>query len=389
VATLRQRTFSEKTIIFEEGRSDDCCYILLEGQVEIIKTLGATGERHLGLRESGSLLGEMSLFSQTGAHTASVRARTPVVAMEITRADIDALLHRRPLFAYELIRTLSQRLEQSEALTILELLEKNRQITQAYEELKAAQTQIIEKERLEKELEVARQIQRSILPQVLPHVPGMDFGALMVPARAVGGDFYDFILLGKNRLGIVVGDVSDKGTPAALFMALSYSLVRAEARRHGNPGETVRAVNQHLLEMNNSGMFVTLVYGILDITSSRFDYARAGHPMPLILNHASQQVTLPTSYGQALGLFDDLKLDEGSVTIPNGGMALVFSDGMSEAANPRGNEFNQESLYTVMKGIKEYGSQAICQNLWEAVNAFTNPLPQQDDFTLVCIKNNK
>ena len=239
------------------------------------------------------------MFSEEGKHTASVRAHTPVRALEITRRDIDGLLHRWPLFAYELTRLLSQRLEQSENLTILELQEKNRQLTQAYEELKAAQAQIIEKERLEKELEVARQIQLSILPQELPAYPQHDFGALMIPARAVGGDFYDFIPLDQDRLGIVVGDVSDKGTPSALFMALSYSLVRAEAHRNSSPGETLQAVNRLLMEMNTSDMFVTVLYGVLDTARGEFSFARAGHPLPIVLDRKGSRWSLVVTWDRS------------------------------------------------------------------------------------------
>jgi sigma-B regulation protein RsbU (phosphoserine phosphatase) len=384
--TLRMHEFPAQAVLFQEGGSDDCCYLILEGQVEIVKALGSSGERFLGLRERDSLLGEMSLFSNEGKHTASVRARTPVRSLEITREDIDGLLHRWPLFAYELTRTLSQRLEQSENLTILELQEKNRQLTQAYEELKAAQAQIIEKERLEKELEVARQIQQSILPQELPSLTHYDFGALMIPARAVGGDFYDFIPLDKDRLGIVVGDVSDKGTPSALFMALSYSLMRAEAHRGATPGETLLAVNRLLMEMNTADMFVTVLYGVLDCSKSEFGFARAGHPQPIILDSRGKPVELESNLGQALGLFDEPLLDQQRVLIPKGGVMLVFSDGLTEATSPSGEEFHGARLNKVLRSLQRQSAQALCENLWDETIAFCQPNLQQDDFTLVCVK---
>ena len=121
---------------------------------------------------------------------------------------------------------LSSRLDQTQNRTILDLEEKNLQLTQAYDSLKAAQQQVIEKEKMELELNVARGIQQSMVPRTRPNLPGFDFGARMIPARAVGGDFFDFIPLDENALGIVIGDVSDKGVPAALFMALTSNLVR-------------------------------------------------------------------------------------------------------------------------------------------------------------------
>jgi serine phosphatase RsbU (regulator of sigma subunit) len=384
--TLHVREFPPQTLLFQEGLSDDCCYLIIAGQVEIVKALGSSGERFLGLREKSSLLGEMSLFSKEGKHTASVRAVSPVRALEITRKDIDELLHRWPLFAYELIRTLSQRLERSENLTILELQEKNRQLTKAYDELKAAQAQIIEKERLEKELEVARQIQRSILPQGLPSFPRYDFGALMIPARAVGGDFYDFIALDQNRIGIVVGDVSDKGIPSALFMALSYSLVRAEAHRSAMPGETLLAVNRLLMEMNTADMFVTVLYGVLDCSRSEFSFARAGHPQPIVLDSFGKMLKMGCNTGQVLGLFDQPLLDEQKVVLPQGGVMLIYSDGLSEATNPSGDDFRNMRLHMVLRGLHDRPAQLLCESLWDETVAFCSPNLQQDDFTLVCVK---
>jgi Serine phosphatase RsbU, regulator of sigma subunit len=133
------------------------------------------------------------------------------------------------------VRVLSLRLEQHQNRTIRDLQEKNLQLTQAYEQLKAAQAHLIEKEKMERELEVARGIQQSMVPRKLPHLPGFDFGARMMPARAVGGDFFDFIPLSESTLGIVIGDVSDKGVPAALFMALTPT---CSARK---PGARVRS----------------------------------------------------------------------------------------------------------------------------------------------------
>src|SRR5439155_21220972 len=128
----------------------------------------------------------------------------------------DALLHRQPSLAYEMVRVLSVRLRESDDSTIRDLQEKNRQLTLAYEELQAAQAQIIEKEKLEYELQVARELQERMLPRALPGMEGFDFGARMVAARAVSGDFFDFIVLDDDAVGVVVGDVCGKGLPAAL-----------------------------------------------------------------------------------------------------------------------------------------------------------------------------
>jgi serine phosphatase RsbU (regulator of sigma subunit) len=359
---------------------------LLEGQVEVVKSLGRPEERILGLREAGNLLGEMSLFSQDGCHTASVRSLTALRLLKVTHAELDALLHRQPQFAYEIIRLLSRRLEESENLTILDLKEKNQRLVEAYEELKSAHEQIIEKEKLEKELEISRQIQQSILPETLPVIQGYEFGALMIPAHAVGGDFYTFFKLGRDRLGIVVGDVSDKGVPAALFMALSYSLIRAEAVRTGSPVQAFRKVNQHLLQMNSLSMYVTLVYGILDCSSGEFRFARAGHPSPYLLDGEGRLMEVPVSFAQALGLFDNPPIDEQCIHLPPGGTLLLYSDGVSETMDTQGTDFGLDSIYQTMAANRARPAQEICEQLWQDVQAHGENLPQQDDFTTVVVK---
>jgi len=366
-ATLSASNFPGGKVLLQEGHSDENFYILLKGTVEVVKSLGRPEARVLGVRKAGNLLGEMSLFTKHGHHTASVRSLTPLQLLKVSRAELDAILLRQPQLAYKLISLLSLRLEDSENLTILDLKEKNQRLQEAYEELKAAQAQIIEKEKLEKELEISRQIQRSILPETLPEMHGYEFGALMIPARAVGGDFYTFLDLPNEQVGVIVGDVSDKGVPAALFMALSYSLVRAEAVRTNSPVEALQMVNTHLLQMNSSSMFVTLVYGILDCCSGNFHFVRAGHPAPYLLDGKGIRVDVPVSPAQPLGLFDSPPLDEQSVYLPPGGILLLYSDGVTETSDPHGNEFGQDSLYRTMNANRAHTPQEQCEQLWQDV----------------------
>jgi serine phosphatase RsbU (regulator of sigma subunit) len=385
-STLTSVDFPGGKVLFREGHSDDNFYILLEGEVEVVKSMGKPEERILGVRDAGNLLGEMSLFTRKGCHTASVRSLTPLRLMQVTRSELDGMLHRQPQLAYAIISLLSHRLEESENITILDLKEKNLRLREAYEELKAAQEQIIEKERLEKELEISGQIQQSILPEFLPVIPSFEFGALMIPARAVGGDFYTYFKMGRDRMGLVVGDVSDKGVPAALFMALSYSLIRAEAIRTKSPVKALRKVNHHLLQMNSSSMFVTLVYGILDFNSGDFHFARAGHPSPYLLDGEGQSVEVPISSGQALGIFGDLPIDEQTIHLPPGGTLLLYSDGISETMDTQGTDFGLDSIYKTMSANRLKSAQEICEQLWQDVNAFGGDSPQQDDFTTFIIK---
>jgi sigma-B regulation protein RsbU (phosphoserine phosphatase) len=184
--TLLPRKFSAGDLLIREGESDEHFYILLEGEAEVIKALGTPDERQLAIRPQGTLFGEMSLFDPKGFHTASVRAHTTAQTLEMTCQDFDRLLHRYPTLAYDMVRQMSRRLEDTENATILDLREKNRQLSLAYQELQAAQEQLVIKERLERELAIARQIQDSILPDSLPQLEGFDIAALTFPAREVG-----------------------------------------------------------------------------------------------------------------------------------------------------------------------------------------------------------
>ena len=211
-------TLSAGAVLFREGERGDTICLLLDGQVEIIKSLDPPDQRLIRVQGPGALLGEMALLDPDGLRTASVRALTDIRLATLAQADFDALIDRRPALALELVRTLALRLRDADNATIRDLHEKNRQLEEAYRQLQEAHEQIVEKEKLERELQLAREMQENILPREMPLLPGYDFAALMVPARAVGGDFFDFIPLHGGDLGIVVADVSDKGMPAAIFM---------------------------------------------------------------------------------------------------------------------------------------------------------------------------
>jgi sigma-B regulation protein RsbU (phosphoserine phosphatase) len=383
--SLRSVNIPAGTLLMEEGRSGDRLYLVLDGQVEIIKALGTEAERSLGLRGSGAFLGEMSLLSETHRATASVRARVPVQLLEMTRADFDALLQRQPGFARSLLQLLSARLDESENVTIRDLREKNRQLAQAYEELKAAQAKLIEQEKMVAEMKIARDIQRSILPKSRPQVPGLDFGMLIEPMESVGGDFFDFIVLDDKRVGLVMGDVSDHGVPAAIFMALTYSLVRVEARRHSTPGDVLRAVNEQLQEMNDAGMFVTILYGVVNRVTREFHFARAGHELPLILDARRDPLPLKAGTGQLLGLFPQPLIDEQQIALPADSLVVLFTDGVTEAHSPDGEMFGDERLQAVLYAGRNPTAQAACEAALAEVRAFGDYSPQSDDITIIAV----
>ena len=384
--TLSPMDCSAGAMLFDEGACGDEFYILLQGEVEIIKGLGTDGERLIAIRGESSLIGEMSLFSRDGLRTASVRARTPCQLLCMTRLEFDALLHRYPALAYEMVRTLSLRLGETENTLVHDLREKNLQLQQAYDELKAAQARLIEKEKLETELNVARRIQRNILPHQAPHRQGFDFGVLIEPASSVAGDFFDFIPLKDDRLAIIIGDVSDHGVPAAIFMALTFSLLRGELAHSESLDDVLRNVNCHLLDMNEADMFVTLLCGILDLAKREFNYVRAGHLPPLVLDADGRALDLPRTTGSTLGLFDDVTLDEQSIHLLPGSLLALHTDGITEAANSQGELFGDERLCAVLRAHPTQTAQQACQAVLEAVSQHSGLITPQDDITLVVVR---
>lgn len=385
--SLRQIEISTGSILLHEGEHGDRFFLVLNGEIEIIKALGTSDERRLRLEGPGEFVGEMSLLNPDRTRTASVRARRPTRLMEMTRADLDGLLQRYPAVAYDLARVLSTRLQEADNTTIRDLHEKNAQLTEAYQNLQSVHAQLVEKEKLERELEVAREIQESMLPREMPRLPGFDFAARMVPAQAVGGDFFDFIPLGDARLGIVVGDVSGKGVPAALFMALTRSLLRAEATRGVQPVEVLDHVNQHLLEMNETGMFVTVLYGVLDRHTRQFAYIRAGHELPLVVDARAQLTTPELGIGQPLGVFDSPRFDEQAIALPPSSLLLVYTDGITEAMDVAGKLFGMGRLEVALQDIRQAPVETAADSLLQRVASYRGTAAQADDMTLVAVRS--
>ena len=240
-------------------------------------------------------------------------------------------------------------------------------------------------EQIEREMDLARQAQTSILPRHMPDHAQYDFGACIIPARAVGGDFYDFIPMDAQHHCIVIGDVSDKGLPAALFMAITISLLRSETGRHANARAILNNVNRNLLQMNPD-MFVTLLYCVLEFETGVVEYSRAGHMPPLIMDPGGKFVDLSKDIGQPLSVFRHLRIDQQRIRIPSGGLALLYSDGLNEAYDGKETYFGLERVKQELYMHRNESADTICKQLRSAVEEHCGDNPQRDDFTTVVIK---
>jgi serine phosphatase RsbU (regulator of sigma subunit)/anti-sigma regulatory factor (Ser/Thr protein kinase) len=241
-----------------------------------------------------------------------------------------------------------------------------------------------ERERIAQELRVARLIQQTLLPREVPTVPGWGITPYYEPAREVGGDFYDFISLSNGHLGLVIADVTDKGVPAALVMAMTRSVLRAAATRLEAPGAVLARVNDMLVPDIPPNMFVTCFYAVLDPQTGHLRFANAGHDVPYWRTTAGAVREL-RACGMPLGLMDGMIYEEGEAWLSAGDHVLLHSDGLVEAHNPRREMFSFERLATLV-GESEYGGQSLVDLLLTELTQFTGAeWVQEDDITLVSL----
>src|ERR671917_1492597 len=243
-----------------------------------------------------------------------------------------------------------------------------------------------ERERIEQELRVARLIQQTLLPKALPELPGYEVAAYYQPAREVGGDFYDFLTLEDGRLGLVVGDVTDKGVPAALVMATTRTMLRAAAQRLLSPGEVLQRVNDVLVQDIPPNMFVTCLYAILDPGSGRVVYANAGHDLPYRRRAgrggAAEELR---ARGMPLGLMPGMGYEEKEMVLERGEGILFYSDGLVEAHDPHREMFGFPRLQ-VLVGTHRSGGSSLIGFLLSELRRFTGEgWEQEDDITLVTL----
>ncbi len=247
-----------------------------------------------------------------------------------------------------------------------------------------------EKERLEEELRIARRIQMSLLPQGTASMPGLRIAALCLPAAEVGGDYYDLLPLSDTRMGVLVADVSGKGTSAALYMAELKGLVLSLSRITESPARLLSEANKILSANMDSRSFVTMTYAVVDVASQTMRYARAGHNPLIRLEAATKQTHVLAPPGLGLGIdrgarFDEI-LEEAVTPIASGDIFLFFTDGLSEAMNPESELFGEDRLRAVLEAGESLGTEELKEKILSEIRSFVQGAAQHDDMTLVILK---
>ncbi|MCP1714786.1 sigma-B regulation protein RsbU (phosphoserine phosphatase) [Methanocalculus alkaliphilus] len=243
-----------------------------------------------------------------------------------------------------------------------------------------------ERERLSRELEIAHHIQESFLPDRAPAVPGFDLAARSIPALFVGGDFYDFIPIGENRYGLVIADVSGKGVSAALFMALSRTLVRASTADEPSPATAITQANRLIYEDSKTSMFVTLFYAILDANNNTLTYVNAGHNPPVFIRGDDATITLLRADGIALGVIEEIALETVTIPLTPGDLLVLYTDGVTEAENAAEELYGEERLEALMTEIRGRGASEIIDAIIDDIKEYAGEAPQSDDITLLVLK---
>ncbi|MDZ4717778.1 MAG: SpoIIE family protein phosphatase [Roseiflexaceae bacterium] len=388
-----ERRLSTGEVLMREGDPGKSCFVILSGTLEALTYLGGK-ELVLEVRQAGQIMGEMALIDR-GLRSATVRAATDSVLAELDEQSFFALMHADPQVALELLRGGTASLRRTSRDMISGLEAKNAELSRAYRDLQAAQADLIRLGRIEEELSVARRIQQLFLPRELPAPPGWEVAAFSRGALAVGGDFFDYIAMPGGRIGFVVADVAGKGVPAALFVALARSLLRATSqslvRNRSDQDlafdsvmlEAIGVTNSYMVrEHGDNTMFITLFYGILEPQTGRLHYANVGHNPPLLVARDGSVRELELGC-LPLGVIEDQNVRIVETFIQPGETLVGFSDGITEAMNAQSEMFGEDRLIETLSANATIDADSLVEAVIRRVDAFVAGAPQSDDITLL------
>lgn len=345
------------TVIMREGDAGEEMYVLMEGELIISRH----GKRidYLG---PGMIIGEMAMIDDR-PRSATATTATACSLIRLDRDGFRSLISQSPEFALRVMNIMSIRTRR--------LIEEE-----------------VRRLRMEEELAVGRRIQLGLLPSGCPRVPGYEFAAGYRAAREVGGDLYDFIVQpdNLNLLHIIIADVTGKGVPAALYMAVSRTLLHAAALDGNHPSQALQRANQFIREDEASPLFLSAFYAVLDTDIHCLTYASAGHNPPIWLQHSTGDVELLKSRGILLGAFDSFIPEEKLCFLQPGDYVIFFTDGITEARNPRGDFLDDEGLEALVASRQWVSAEELLSAIVAAVDEFSEDEPQADDFTIVVMR---
>ncbi|MGK7941566.1 MAG: SpoIIE family protein phosphatase [Crocosphaera sp.] len=367
------RHLKPEEILITPGEENHYFSILLSGELRVYLT--DTGDQKTNMEMGfviapGEYIGEMSIIENE-----------PVSAYVVSAEDSELLMIHKTVFweDFMLIPGMSQNLLSGFSRRI----RKRDQIT-----LKNLETKL-KLQQIEKDIEAASKIQSNILPdgkRLAPNYPQIDVAATLVPARDVGGDFYDVFPIDQNHVCIAVGDVSGKGIPAALFMIRVITLLRISMSRMTPLTTIVEAINRHLCEGNDDCMFVTMFVGILDVTSGKLLYVNGGHNLPFFAPKGQPFDVLTMPKGMLLGFYEDAAYQLGALVFQPKDMLVLYTDGVTEAEDEKGGFFSDQKTLEVLNDLRNQEASELVSGLQNAVFKFSANKFQSDDITILGLR---
>jgi phosphoserine phosphatase RsbU/P len=389
-------------ILIRQGDSSDCAYLVLEGELEI-RVDTSYGEVPLAHVSAGALIGEIGAFAQL-PRTATVRAAGAGRVLRLDRADLLRASDTDPELSRSIIGQLGGQivnfnhaiglytnavsaLERDDFdLSILDQLRKPvPELLDFAHNFRRMAEQIVKQRRQQAEMASAAEIQRAMLPNTLPMnlIDGrFDIHVKIKPAREVGGDFYDIIPLDENRIAFTIGDVCGKGIPAALFMAVTQTVMRVVIRSGEDLGAKIAAANERLAAGNEQSMFATMFCGVLDVRSGMLTYCNCGHTAPLLLRGTGGSPEKLQTGSPPLGIMDSLVCTPRSIELTPGDVLFLYTDGVTEAEDPQAAQFGIERLEKAISEAAEGSAANLVDNVMARVIEFANGAPQSDD--IIC-----
>lgn len=354
-------SYEPSTIIFHEGDTGERAMLIWDGEAAILKG-DLTQPTLLAFRGPGALIGEMSLLDDA-PRSATVAALSTVRALCIERSRFEDFLREVPTLGLSIMVNLTRRLRK------------------AHLDQQVQQTVI---QQLTGQLERAGREQAAILPRSAPHLQGWEFSVNLTPVWQTSGDFYDFLALDDYRLGLLVADVADKGSGAAMYMALACTLLRTYAQEYPDAPELVlEAANKRLLADTDSDGFATVFYGVLDLRSGELTYANAGHNPGFLVRPSTGETLSLGRTGVPLGMIRDRTWSRATVMVQPDDRLVLYTDGINEAANMAGEQFGEERIVRLIQSYAGDHAHLIRDALIAAVRSFVGGAVQGDDMTLL------
>lgn len=405
VAGAREEAFAAGDLLMRQGEAGDHAIVVVDGEVEIL-ALTASGEARLATVAGTALLGEIAVLAGL-PRTATVRAIAPGRLLRIDGAAFNAVAERHPRLLRHVVTRLGAQIGAynravavyTEALAALERDEFDDAMLDSLDNpspelvnfsvtFRKMANQIRLRQRHREEMASAAAIQNAMLPDPLPkdrEPARIELFAAMRPARDVGGDFYDAFFLGPDRLAVSIGDVSGKGVPASLFMAVCQTTLRMVLRE--SPDDIARALakaNDLLEAENRTGVFATLFVMVIDLDHGTVVYCNCGHNPPLLL-HADGTVGMLQPNGMALGVVGGIDFDAGEAAFSPGDRLLLYTDGVTEAHDPAGELFEDERLAAAASRHGGGDVRALVDGVFAEVDGFAAGAPQHDDITCLAL----